>query len=66
MEELYVLWILIGAGNMQTLAVDHFATMQECEAVKAGFIADYNSTQTFSILMLDGSEARCFKAEVKR
>ena len=66
MNEFYVLWILLGVGNTQTLAVDHFATMQECEAAKAGFIADYNSTKTLSILMLDGSEARCFKAEVKR
>ena len=66
MTTFYVLWILIGAGNTQSLAVDHFVTFQECEAARDGFIVDYNSTVYFDVQKVSDKEARCFKAEVKK
>ena len=31
----FVLWVWIGSGNSQTLAVDHYSTKAECEAAKS-------------------------------
>lgn len=65
MTTFYVLWILIGSNNTQSIAVDHFATLQECEAAMDGFIADYNSMQYYGS-KLKGEDARwCRKLGLK-
>lgn len=37
----FVLWIWIGSGNTQTMAMDHFATLAECEAAKVAIAKHY-------------------------
>lgn len=37
----FVLWIWIGSGHSQTIAMDHFATKAECEAAKVAIVEHY-------------------------
>jgi hypothetical protein len=65
MTTFYMLWILVGNGQSQTIAIDHFEAMAQCEAAGRRFIEEYNKTQSYSWQYLNGDAAKCFKVEVK-
>lgn len=65
MKTFFVLWIMLGFSKSQTLAIDHFETMAECQAAANQFVVEYNARQNYSWEMIEDDAANCFKVEVK-
>ncbi len=44
MKTFFVLWIWSGVAHSQTMTIDHYATLEECEAAKAAVVEFYNGS----------------------
>lgn len=63
MKTFFVLWIWAGVGNSQTMAIDHYATLAECEAAKEAIVNHYGKDSWSGSKLYDNAE--CLEAKVR-
>lgn len=61
MKTFFVLWIWSGIGHSQILAMDHYDTLDDCEAAKTAIVEYYKDSWNQTI----ERDMVCLKATVK-
>lgn len=62
MKTFFVLWIWTGIGHSQSMAMDHYPTLEECEAAKAAVVQFYSGNWNQNTIKQD---MVCLRATTK-